>query len=80
VADDTIVLENTIFGAFAAGPLAAEWFIIGAVALEANDNIIYNSTTGALLYDSDGNGAAAAVQFAELASGLALTENDFLIV
>jgi len=80
VAADTIVLENTIFGAFAAGPLAAERFIVGTVALEANDNVIYDSTTGALLYDSDGNGAGAAVQFAELAPGLALTENDFLIV
>jgi Ca2+-binding RTX toxin-like protein len=79
VADDTIVLENAIFSVFAAGPLAAERFIIGPAALDANDNIIYNSTTGALLYDSDGNGAGAAVQFAALAPGLALTANDFVI-
>jgi Ca2+-binding RTX toxin-like protein len=80
VADDTIMLENTIFSVFAAGPLPAERFIVGTAALDANDNVIYNSTTGALLYDSDGNGAGAAVQFAALASGLALTANDFVIV
>ena len=58
VADDTILLENTVFGAFAAGGLAAERFVIGTAALDANDNIIYDAVTGALYYDSDGNGAA----------------------
>jgi Ca2+-binding RTX toxin-like protein len=80
VADDAIVLENTIFSVFAAGPLAAERFIVGTAALDASDNIIYNSATGALLYDSDGNGATAAIQFAQLAPGLALTQDEFLIV
>jgi hypothetical protein len=35
---------------------------------------------GFVVFRGDGNGATAAVQFAELAPGLALTENDFLIV
>ena len=80
LADDTIVLENTIFGVFSAGPLAAERFIVGTAALEANDNVFYNPATGALYYDSDGNGAAAAIQFAQLAPGLALTQDEFLII
>jgi Ca2+-binding RTX toxin-like protein len=78
--DDTIVLENTIFGAFAAGPLAAERFVVGSAALEANDTIIYNPATGGLFYDVDGSGAGAAVQFARLLIGVSLTENDFVIV
>jgi serralysin len=80
VADDTIVLENTIFGAFSAGGLAAERFVVGAAALEANDNIIYNIGSGALFYDSDGNGAAPAIQFAQLDTRPALTHLDFIVV
>ena len=80
VADDTIVLENTIFGAFAAGPLADERFITGTTPLQANDNILYDDVTGALYYDSDGNGAGAAVQFAQVSPGTALTYLDFVVV
>jgi serralysin len=80
VADDTILLENAIFTAFAMGGLTAERFVVGAAAQDASDNIIYNNVTGALLYDSDGTGAVAAIQFAQLSAGLALTNLDFLVV
>jgi Ca2+-binding RTX toxin-like protein len=80
VADDTIVLEDAIFGAFATGPLADDRFVLGTAARDANDNILYDSGTGALYYDSDGNGTAAAVQFAQVGAGLALTHLDFVIV
>ena len=80
VADDTIRLDDAVFNVFANGPLAAERFIVGAAAQDGNDNIIYDDTTGALLFDVDGTGAAAAVQFAQLSAGLALTNNDFLVV
>ena len=80
VADDTIRLEDTIFAAFANGPLADDRFVVGTAALDANDNILYDSATGAVRYDSDGNGAAAAVQFATVTPGLPLTHLDFLIV
>jgi Ca2+-binding RTX toxin-like protein len=65
---------------FSAGDLAAERFVVGPAALEANDNIIYDNVTGDLLFDVDGNGAAAAVRFANVGAGLALTSNDFLVV
>lgn len=47
---------------------------------DADDHIIYNDVTGALSFDVDGTGAAAAVQFATLSAGLALTNSDFLVV
>lgn len=78
-ADDTIVLSNAIFSGLSAGTLAASAFVIGAAAADADDRIIYNSATGALSFDADGNGAGAAVQFATLAAGLALTNSDFLV-
>jgi Ca2+-binding RTX toxin-like protein len=80
VAQDTILIENRIFDAFAAGTLAEERFVIGPAALEANDTLIYNPANGALLYDVDGSGPGAAIQFARLAGNLALTTDDFLIV
>jgi Ca2+-binding RTX toxin-like protein len=81
VADDTILLDQTIFSSsLGLGNIAAGEFVIGAAALDANDRIIYNSGTGALSYDSDGNGGTAQIQFAALSTGLALTNLDFLVV
>ena len=50
----------------------------GAVALDANDFIIFDSTTGSLYYDSDGNGAGEAVQFAILNGVTHISADDFL--
>ena len=85
VADDTIELASVIFTALVnAGPLAAGNLRAGAgvtTAADANDFILYNTTTGALYYDADGSGAAsAAVQFAIVGAGLALTAADFVVV
>jgi Ca2+-binding RTX toxin-like protein len=85
VADDTIQLENAVFTALTAtGTLAAGRLRAGAgitTAADANDYLIYNSSTGALYYDADGSGAASApVQFAVIGTGLALTASDFFII
>jgi len=60
--------------------MSSSAFYVGAAAHDSTDRIIYNSDTGALSYDPDGTGSAAAVQFAELSTKLALTNLDFLIV
>ncbi len=81
VANDTIQIENSIFTALTVtGTLTAGQFRIGAQALDANDFVIYNSTTGALLYDANGNGAGAAVQIATLSAGLGLTNADIVVI
>jgi Ca2+-binding RTX toxin-like protein len=67
------------FLALATGALRAGTFVIGAAALDADDYLLYNSGTGALLFDADGNGASAAIQFATLATGLSLAAGDFLV-
>ncbi len=54
-------------------------FWTGPAAHDADDRIIYDSQTGALYYDSDGTGTAAAVQFARIAAGLVVSQNDFKI-
>jgi Ca2+-binding RTX toxin-like protein len=86
VVDDTIQLENAIFTSLAAtGTLAAGSFRSGAgvtAAADADDFVIYDSSSGALYYDANGNTGAGPVQIASLASGLdqrGLTSLDFLV-
>ena len=81
VVDDTVLLSHLVFTALGpVGALPAGEFFTGASAGDAGDRIIYNSSTGALSYNSDGTGAAAPVQFAHLTPGLALTNSDFRVV
>lgn len=81
VAEDQIHLDKATFSSLATGAnstLSSGEFAIGA-ATDESDRIIYDSATGALYYDADGTGAAAAVQFATLSTGLVLTNDDFFI-
>jgi Ca2+-binding RTX toxin-like protein len=84
---DKFNLENTgagLFNALPVGTLAAAAFdIVGAgPAASASTRIIYDSTTGALSYDADGTGAAAAVQIATVGVSThpALTAADFVVI
>ena len=81
VANDTIQFENSVFTALTtAGTLTTAQFRVGTQALDANDFVIYNNVTGALLYDANGNGAGAAVQIATLSAGLAMTNADIVVI
>ncbi|RJF86607.1 calcium-binding protein [Oleomonas cavernae] len=81
---DKIALDNAIFTK--AGPLGAladGAFAMGTAATEADDRILYDTITGALYYDADGNkaGGLDAVQFAFLESGMDdLAASEFLVV
>ncbi|MEZ5960999.1 MAG: calcium-binding protein [Hyphomonadaceae bacterium] len=79
VADDTIELNNAVFTGLSVGALDPGAFVIGASATDADDRIIYNSATGQLFFDADGTGAGAAILFATLSPGLALTSADFIV-
>jgi Ca2+-binding RTX toxin-like protein len=77
---DSIALDNGIFTALADGALPASAFALGTSATDANQHILYDSNTGALYYDPDGSGAAAAIQFATVTAGTTLTASDFIVV
>ncbi|MEH2257035.1 beta strand repeat-containing protein [Nostoc sp.] len=68
-------------GGLSAGVLQASQFTLGESATTSSQRFIYNSTTGALFFDSDGSaGAFTQVQFAGLSAGLSLTNNNFVVV
>jgi len=80
VADDTIRLNDTAFTKLKWGKLSASSFVVGEKALDSSDRIIYNDKTGALSYDADGTGSAAAVKFAVIENLAKLTAADFIVI
>ncbi|MGZ8181862.1 MAG: hypothetical protein ACXWT1_07890 [Methylobacter sp.] len=79
--DDTIQLENGIFTSLiTTSILNTNNFVIATAAADSDDYLIYDTATGALFYDADGNGADEAVQIATLGVNLALTNVDFIVI
>lgn len=82
VVNDTIQLENAIFSKLAAtGVLSGANFIanVTGASADSNDYITYETDTGILRYDADGNGAGVAVQFAVIGTALAMTAAEFIV-
>ncbi len=77
---DRIHLDDAVFTGLGLGALNANAFRAGASAQDADDRIVYNSATGQLLFDADGNGAGAAIQFATLQGAPALAASDFVVI
>ena len=78
VADDTIHLSRSVFRAIGAdGTLAASAFSQGPAAADASDRIVHDRASGNIFYDADGSGGGAAILFAAVAAGTALTHLDF---
>ena len=67
------------FAALASGALGPGAFRLGAVAADSDDRILYDSSSGVLLYDADGAGGLVAVQFATLTPGLSLSASNFFV-
>ncbi|PSF39565.1 hypothetical protein C7H19_01890 [Aphanothece hegewaldii CCALA 016] len=78
--DDLIVIGSSFGGGLISSDIIkSTQFVIGTTATTAKHRFIYNSATGALLFDQDGKGAIAAIQFATLNTGLALTYEDIFV-
>src|SRR5262245_45414421 len=78
--NDTIELDKAVFGSLKKGFLEQDAFYVGSSSHDNSDRIIYEPVTGAVSYDTDGTGKAAAVQFATLDTRPAVTNLDFFIV
>ncbi len=81
-AEDKIQLDHAVFDALGApaATLAVAKFWAGTDAHDANDRVIYNSATGELFYDDDGNGVHAKVLIATLSTHPTLTNADIQVV
>jgi len=80
--DDGILLDQDIFTRLSSGMLSDEFFCcsVNGAAIDANDYLLYNTSSGALFYDADGSGSVAAIQFATLDTKPILTATDFAVV
>jgi Ca2+-binding RTX toxin-like protein len=82
VFDDSFALDNAVFAKIAGvGVLSPAQFVANAagVATTANQHIIYDTSDGRLIYDSNGNAPGGAVVFAQLNAGLGIINADFSI-
>ncbi|MDD2465432.1 MAG: hypothetical protein PHI97_15655 [Desulfobulbus sp.] len=80
---DKVQLDKTIFKNLSIGNLNADFFraTTDGASIDINDHILYNTTTGALLYDYDGINSGAAIQFALLKNKpSSLSAGDFVVV
>jgi|GEM_PF-1061895 len=74
---DTIMLSTGVFNNSTAGALAADAFVNGTAALDANDRVLYDQASGRLWYDANGSAAGGKVLFAVLGNTPTLDADDF---
>jgi Ca2+-binding RTX toxin-like protein len=82
VTDDTIAVSASGFGGSltVGGAISSAQFAIATKAIDTSDRFIYNKTSGALFFDSDGTGSSAQTQIATLSSGLGLNNLDIVVI
>jgi Ca2+-binding RTX toxin-like protein len=82
VAQDTIELESAIFTGLTQGSFISEDQFAAntsGFATAADQRIIYETDTGNLYFDADGNGSGGRKQFGIVSTDLALTNDDFFV-
>ena len=83
-AGDIIQLDDALFVGIAnsGGVLSSADFVAnaGGNATSSTQNILYDTTTGNIYYDADGNGAGAKILFAHVDVGTVLALSDFIVI
>ena len=79
---DKISLDNVVFTGLglATGQITGGMFNTGIRATQKDDRIIYNESTGALIYDADGVRGVPGVQFAVVSGAPSLSALDFFVI
>ena len=86
--EDSIFLDNAVFTKLGSGTMGKPQSLAdayfqhgdGVVAHDSNDFVLYDSHTGILSYDADGNGSGAPIPIAHLSAHLDLTKYDIFVV
>ena len=80
--NDVFEFDGTAFGGLAMGALAANQFqsSVAANAKTADVRFLYETDTGILRFNADGNGSGAAVVIATLQPGATMTIDDIVII
>jgi Ca2+-binding RTX toxin-like protein len=79
---DAIAIDMGVFASFGddiEGFADASRFTTGTAATTADQRLVYNTGTGTLYYDADGNGSGAQVAIAYLDNKAALTADDIYL-
>ncbi len=77
---DSIRLSLSAFTALSqVGALNSDFFVAGTAAKDANDFILYDSSTGKVFYDADGNGSGKPIEFITLTGTPSLLFSDFVV-
>jgi len=81
---DRIALDTTIFTKLLNDTNLTDNIVVRSLGVkgttDANDYLIYNSTSKALYYDADGSGAGAPIQFATLTNITTVSASDFVVI
>jgi len=76
---DKIALRSGPFG-LSLGTLNPNRFVLGSVAANTLNRLIYQPTTGALFFDPDGTGTSPQVQLATLTNKPSLSYSNILVI
>jgi Ca2+-binding RTX toxin-like protein len=80
-ATNELIQVDVRFGGLSIGSVSDAQFTIGTSATTSNQRFIYDDSTGGLYFDQDGSAAGSTqVKFAQLSTGLSLTNNNFVVV
>ena len=80
VGSDKLLLVGSAFGGLTRGALSAEQFFIDSPATSGSSRIGYNTSTGEVLFDADGNGDGSAQVIAKLLATPGFSNTDVTIL
>lgn len=78
---DQIGLYQALIGWLPVGALSASAFkVIGSAAIDSDDRVLFDASSGELFVDMDGSGAAERQLVATLTNGASLSASDFVVL